>query len=111
MATKSLPIEERYGLQSQLRRAAVSAPANIVEGSSRSSSRDYSHFLSMSLGSASELRYLLSLSRRLELLNEPVLEEQCDQLVRGLQRLIDVVGTEVSRDSDSRSSSLSEPET
>ena len=43
--TRSFPREELYGLTSQLRRASYSVPANVVEGASRESKRDYLHFL------------------------------------------------------------------
>ena len=93
-ATQSLPPEERYGLQSQLRRAAVSAVVNIVEGCARRTTRDYMHFLSVSLGSASEARYLLELTVRLGFLSEAArepLEPRFRELVRGLQKLIDAL--------------------
>src|SRR4051794_6864003 len=63
--TKDFPPSERFGLQAQVQRAAVSAASNIVEGSARRTSREYRHFLNIALGSASEARYLLSLCGRL----------------------------------------------
>ena len=54
-ATRSFPVEERFGLQAQLRRGAVSVAANLVEGSSRRSLRDYLHFVNIAIGSPSEL--------------------------------------------------------
>lgn len=53
--TASFPKEEKYGITSQITRAAVSIPSNIAEGSSRSSEKDYNRFLELSLGSTFEL--------------------------------------------------------
>lgn len=53
--TASLPKEERFGLASQINRSAVSIPSNIAEGSSRSSNKDYTRFIEISLGSSFEL--------------------------------------------------------
>jgi four helix bundle protein len=64
-ATRGFPPEERYGLQGQLRRAAVSTPSNLVEGCARQSTRDYLRFVEISLGSASEARYLFTVADRL----------------------------------------------
>jgi four helix bundle protein len=50
-----LPMEERYGLRSQITRSAVSIPSNIAEGSAKGSKKDYKNYLEISLGSAHEL--------------------------------------------------------
>jgi len=69
-ATESFPKEERYGLTSQIRRAAVSIPANIAEGAGRYSNREFAHFLSNAQGSASELETELIISNKLGYLND-----------------------------------------
>jgi four helix bundle protein len=63
--TRPFPREEIYGLTSQLRRAAYSVPANIVEGASRESKKDYLHFLYIARGSLSEAQYFIHLAQRL----------------------------------------------
>lgn len=63
--SRSFPREEIYGFTSQLRRASYSVPANIVEGSSRESKKDYLHFLYISRGSLSKTQYFMHLARRL----------------------------------------------
>ncbi len=63
--TAGFPREELYGLTSQMRRAAVSVPSNIVEGCARDSQSDYLRFLYIAFGSLRELHYQLSLSKRL----------------------------------------------
>ena len=68
--TKHFPVDELYGLTSQMRRAAISVPANIVEGSSRGSKKDFYHFLTISKGSLAELGYYIYLSNRLNYLSE-----------------------------------------
>ena len=63
------PKEEKYGLRSQIARAAVSIPSNIAEGSSRKSEMDFARFLEMALGSAFELETQIILAKDLELIN------------------------------------------
>ena len=82
----SLPPAERFGMQSQLRRASVSVVVNIIEGACRQSDRSYCHFLEISLGSASETRYLLELCARLGLLKRDVVQPAVDEystVIRG----------------------------
>ena len=63
-STESFPKHELYGLASQLRRAAVSVPANIAEGHERATTRDYLRHLAYSRGSLAELQTLLEVARR-----------------------------------------------
>jgi len=64
-SSSAFPPAERYSLQAQLRRAALSTSANIVEGSARRTTREYLHFINIAAGSATEARYLADVSRRL----------------------------------------------
>ncbi len=87
---RALPAEERYGLQSQLRRAAVSVPANIAEGHARDHLGDYLRHISIAKGSLAEVETLLTLTKRLELLEEIEIEAvcgECRRLARMLERL------------------------
>ena len=63
--TTDFPKAEMYGLTSQMRRAAVSAAANIVEGAARSGERDYVKFLNVALSSLREVGYYISFASRL----------------------------------------------
>ena len=87
LATRTFPIEERFGIVSQMRRAAVSVPSNIVEGCSRESLKEYVRFLDIALGSARELRYQLQLSRELELGDTTEVEALASEVCRLLSGL------------------------
>jgi len=67
--TKQFPAEEKFGLVSQMRRAIVSVPSNIAEGSSRKSNKDLNRFLEIALGSSFELETQLMLSEMFEYLS------------------------------------------
>jgi len=68
--TETFPREEKFGLTSQIRRAAVSVPANIAEGAARQSSKEFGYFLSNAQGSVSELATEILIARRLNYVSE-----------------------------------------
>ena len=70
MLTSSFPKSEIFGLTSQIRRAAVSVPANISEGSARKSSKEFHYFLTISFGSLTELETLLIIAKELQYIND-----------------------------------------
>ena len=63
--TKRFPEEEKFGLTSQMRRAAYSVPMNLVEGANRLNSKEYRQFVGVARGSAAEVEYQLLLARDL----------------------------------------------
>jgi four helix bundle protein len=88
--TASLPHDERHGLTSQMRRAAISVPSNIAEGAGRSSRAEYLHYLSIARGSLAELETQLRIARELQLMNSPLeshVAEVGQLLTRLMQRL------------------------
>ena len=68
--TKSFPNEERFGLVSQMRRAAYSIPMNLMEGAHRLGSKEYRQFVSIARGSAGEMKYQLLLAKDLKYITE-----------------------------------------
>jgi|KBSSwiStaDraftv2_1062776.scaffolds.fasta_scaffold1204019_1 four helix bundle protein len=82
--SKGFPRDERFGLTSQLRRAAVSIPSNVAEGHCRRKTRVYAHHVSIALGSHGELETLIEVSTRLGFISP--------QERRGLQERTDSVG-------------------
>ena len=68
--TKAFPPEERYGLSSQIQRAAISVPANIAEGQVRLTVKDFANFLSIAKGSLMETETLLTIALRRNYLSE-----------------------------------------
>ena len=83
--TASFPIEEKFGMVSQMTRAAVSIPSNIAEGAGRNSDKDFAHFISIAIGSLYELNTQIVLSERLGYINQSQsqeLQKKLDNLQR-----------------------------
>ncbi len=68
--TKTFPVDERFGLTSQLRRAAISIPSNIAEGRQRGGTKEYVRFLRIALGSVAELETQIFIAQKLGLSSE-----------------------------------------
>ena len=76
-----LPNDERYGLKSQLSRAAVSIPSNISEGGSRSSQKEYRRFLEFALGSCFELETQLIFLTRINMATEKKIKNVLEDVI------------------------------
>ena len=92
--TRHFPKDEWFGLRAQLRRAAVSIPSNLVEGSARHSTREYFNFLNIARASAAEVLYLLALCFELKLLANAAFSDlrvRSERLNAGLEALVQQV--------------------
>jgi len=96
--TARFPVDERFGLTSQIRRSAVSIPANIAEGWGRAGTGDYVRFLKIAQGSLKELETLLILAAELDFSDYDRVDEllhSTDRLGRMIRSLIRVLLTEL----------------
>ncbi len=97
--SQEFPDDERFGLATQMRRAAVSVAANIVEGAARPTQADFLRLLGIAYASACELEYEVSLARRLGYLPPPTGPELSDltsQTCRALRAFIQAIKTSAS---------------
>ncbi len=85
--TEHIPTTEKFGLISQMQRAAVSIASNIAEGAGRNSSKEFVNFLSMAYGSAYELETQVEISKNLNYIKEEEYQDLIDSLVE-IQKMI-----------------------
>jgi four helix bundle protein len=98
--TYIFPDEEKFGLTSQMQRAAVSVASNIAEGSARPTKREFARFAYISLGSARELEFQLEMAHWLKYIQDDRFEKtnnKLDETVRTLQGFIRYLRDEKSR--------------
>ena len=76
-----LPNDEKFNLIHQIKKCAVSIPSNIAEGSGRNSNKEFMHFLGIANGSTFELITQIILAKRLNLVNEDLIQPTINQLV------------------------------
>ena len=99
-ASRGFPKEEIYGLQSQMRRSAISVPSNIAEGFARLHNREYRNFLYISLGSCAELTTQIIIASRLKYIEDSIantLLNAIDELSRMTMSLIKKLNTNYQR--------------
>ncbi len=85
--TALFPNDEKFGITNQLRRASVSIPSNIAEGSSRNSNKDFSRFLEIAIGSAYEIETQLLIASDLKFINT----EKLELLINSLENIIKMI--------------------
>lgn len=85
--TSKFPESEKFGLTNQLRRASVSIPSNIAEGSSRNSNKDFARFLQIALGSAYEIETQLLIAQDLIFITD----SELDSVISELQEIIKMI--------------------
>ena len=96
-ATAHFPSDERFGLTSQLRRAMLSVPTNIAEGSKRVSRQDYGRFLNVAEGSLAEAEYLLMVSADLGYLARQAAAKLIEELTE-IARMLSALRKKVTSD-------------
>ncbi len=79
--TSRFPVEEKYGLVSQMRRYSISVPSNIAEGAGRSFDKEFKRFLDIAFGSLYELQTQLIVSTKLRLVDEPTFENIENEII------------------------------
>ena len=94
----SLPTEEKYGIRSQITRAAVSMSSNIAEGCSRSSDKEYMHYLEISLGSSFELETQLTICKLINIGDHSIGEKILNSL-SDFQKMLNVYTTKIGNNS------------
>ncbi len=85
--TSNYPRAEKYGLVSQINRCCVSVPSNIAEGSSRSSNKEFSHFIKIALGSLFELETQIILSHEFKIINDTEINSLTEKIAT-LQKML-----------------------
>ena len=99
-ASTGFPQREIYALTNQLRRAAISVPSNIAEGCGRNSEAEFSHFLQIAMGSASEVQYALLLARDLSFLNDSEFQKLDNEVIE-VKRMLAALLQKLTADSSS----------
>lgn len=89
--TKGFPVDERFGIISQIRRASSSVPTNISEGCGHDSNKEFARYLRIASGSISEVEYLLTLSNDLKYLKDKQMNDLSNQVILIRKMLFNLV--------------------